>query len=91
MFSPRLAILDELTSGLDVISAQKIRATVKATARRGTTVIVSSHNMLEVELICDRMALINSGAVVEQGTPAELKEKYDASNIEDVFVKVVGQ
>ncbi len=90
MFKPRLAILDELTSGLDVLSAQKVRATVKQTTQEGTTVIVSSHNMLEVELICDRIALIAKGKILEVGTPQELKSKYDASNIEEVFVKVVG-
>jgi ABC-2 type transport system ATP-binding protein len=90
MFKPKLAILDELTSGLDVISAQQIRKMVRDTARDGTTIIVSSHNMLEVELICDRIALVNNGKVVELGTPLELKKKYDASNIEDVFVRVVG-
>ena len=90
MFKPKLAILDELTSGLDVISAQKVRATVKQTTQEGTTVIVSSHNMLEVELICDRIALIAKGKILEIGTPQELKSKYEASNIEEVFVKVVG-
>jgi ABC-2 type transport system ATP-binding protein len=90
MFNPRLAILDELTSGLDVISAQQIRGMVRKIAKNGTTIIVSSHNMLEVELICDRLALINGGKVVEMGAPADLKRKYDAANIEDVFVKVVG-
>ena len=90
MFKPKLAILDELTSGLDVISAQKVRATVKQTTKEGTTVIVSSHNMLEVELICDRIALIAKGKILEIGTPQAIKVKYDASNIEEVFVKVVG-
>jgi len=89
MFKPRLAILDELTSGLDVISAHHVRRMVRETARNGTTIIVSSHNMLEVELVCDRLALINGGKVVELGTPAELKSKYGAANIEEVFVKVV--
>ena len=90
MFKPKLAILDELTSGLDVISAQKVRATVKETTKEGTTVIVSSHNMLEVELICDRIALIAKGKILEVGTPQDLKDKYEAANIEEVFVKVVG-
>jgi ABC-2 type transport system ATP-binding protein len=90
MFNPKLAILDELTSGLDVISAQQIRKVVRDSTKKGTTVIVSSHNMLEVELICDRMALVNDGKIVELGSPSELKKKYDASNIEEVFVKVVG-
>lgn len=89
MIEPRVAILDELTSGLDVINAQEIRKIVKDSARRGTTVLLSSHNMLEVEFMCDRIALIDNGNIVEMGTPAELKAKYDAPNIEDVFMRVV--
>jgi ABC-2 type transport system ATP-binding protein len=45
--------------------------------------------MLEVEYLCDRIALINDGKIVEIGTPNELKKKYDASNIEEVFTRVV--
>ena len=89
MTNPRLAILDELTSGLDVVNAQEIRKIVKDIARKGTTVLLSSHNMLEVEYMCDRIALINDGVIVEMGTPAGLKKKYDASNIEDVFMRVI--
>ncbi len=89
MTNPRLAILDELTSGLDVVNAQEIRKIVKDIARKGTTVLLSSHNMLEVEYMCDRIALINDGVIVELGTPADLKKKYDAANIEDVFMRVV--
>lgn len=51
--------------------------------------LLSSHNMLEVELLCDRIALIHEGRIVEAGTPAELKGKYAAGNIEDVFAEVV--
>lgn len=89
MTNPKLTILDELTSGLDVINAQEIRKTVKEISKRGTTVLLSSHNMLEVELMCDRVALINDGKIVELGTPSELKAKHGASNIEEVFTKVV--
>jgi len=91
MIKPKLAILDELTSGLDVINAQEIRKTVKRYASQGTTMLLSSHNMLEVELLCDRIALINDGRIVAEGTPSELKERYGAQNIEEVFVKVVQQ
>lgn len=90
MTKPRLAILDELTSGLDVINAQEIRRIVKEAAKAGTTVLLSSHNMLEVELMCDRIVLINDGLIVEEGTPAGLKQKHGASNIEEVFTRVVG-
>ena len=89
MIRPKLAILDELTSGLDVVNAQEIRKVVKRGTTQGTTVLLSSHNMLEVELMCDRIALIDDGRIVESGTPQELKQKYNAPNIEEVFVQVV--
>ena len=89
MIKPKLAILEELTSGLDVINSQEIRKLAKKSAGEGTTILLSSHNMLEVELLCDRIALMNNGEIVEIGTPEELKRKYDSSNIEEVFVKVV--
>jgi len=89
MIDPRLAILDEPTSGLDVLNAQEIRRIIKSAAKSGTTVLLSSHNMLEVEFLCDRIALINDGEIVEIGTPQELKEKYNAENIEEVFTAVI--
>lgn len=89
MIKPKLAILDELTSGLDVLNAQEMRKVVKRGTTQGTTVLLSSHNMLEVELMCDRIALIDDGRIVEMGTPQELKQKYNAPNIEEVFVQVV--
>ncbi len=89
MINPKLAILDEPTSGLDVISAQEIRKIIKNTAMRGTAVLLSSHNMLEVEYLCDRIALIAEGKIVEEGKPKFLMDKYSANNIEEVFVQVV--
>jgi len=46
--------------------------------------------MLEVEYLCDRVALINKGRIVEEGTPQQLKLRHEASNLEEVFAKVVG-
>ncbi len=89
MTDPKLAILDEPTSGLDVINAQEIRKIIKNTARNGTAVLLSSHNMLEVEYMCDRIALIAEGKIVEEGTPKALLDKYNANNIEEVFTRVV--
>jgi len=89
MINPKLAILDEPTSGLDVINAQEIRKLVKDTAKKGTTILLSSHNMLEVEYLCERIALISNGRIVEEGKPKSLMEKYRANNIEEVFTKVV--
>ena len=89
MTEPKLAILDEPTSGLDVNNAQEIRRLIKNIARQGTTVLLSSHNMLEVEFLCDRIALISDGIIIEEGTPKYLMQKYSAKNIEEVFTKVV--
>jgi len=89
MTEPKLAILDEPSSGLDVINAREVRKIIKESVNNGKAVLLSSHNMLEVEYMCDRIALINAGKIVEVGTPKELKEKYQAQNIEDVFIEVI--
>jgi ABC-2 type transport system ATP-binding protein len=89
MPSPKIAIMDEVTSGLDVINAFEIREIIRNIAKNGVTVLLSSHNMFEVDMLCDRVAMINEGRLVLTGTPAELKERYGASNLEEVFVKAV--
>jgi len=89
MNNPKLAILDEPTSGLDVRNAQEVRSIIKSSAKNGTIVLLSSHNMLEVEYLCDRIALIADGRIIEEGKPKQLKKKYTAENIEEVFMKVV--
>ena len=91
MTKPKLAILDEPTSGLDVAHALYVRNTIRKYAKEyGVTVILSSHNMLEVEYLCDRVALINKGRIVEVGTTRELLEKYGVKNLEEVFIKAIG-
>ena len=89
MFNPKLAIMDEVTSGLDVANAFEVREIIRNIAKEGVSVIISSHNMFEVELLCERIAMINKGQIVLEGTPKELKERYSASNLEEVFMKEV--
>jgi ABC-2 type transport system ATP-binding protein len=91
MTKPKLAILDEPASGLDVLHAYHIRQVIKSYVKQhGVTVLLSSHNMLEVEFLCDRVALVNKGKIVHEGTPAELKAQHKSQNLEEVFAKVVG-
>jgi len=91
MTKPKLAILDEPTSGLDVLHSVHVRTIIKRyTKEHDVTVLLSSHNMLEVEYLCDRVALLNKGRTVVEGSPAELKAKYKAVNLEEVFGEVVG-
>lgn len=87
MMAPKLAILDEPTSGLDVENAVEIREKIKQFAREGITFLVSSHNMLEVEFLCDRVGIIRQGRLIALGTTRELKSRYNALNLEEVFVR----
>lgn len=89
MTKPVLAILDEPTSGLDVINALEIREIIREYVKEGTSVLLSSHNMLEIEFLSDRVALIDKGKILEMGTAEELKEKHSAKNLEEVFRRAV--
>ena len=89
MSKPDLAILDEPTSGLDIINALEIRRMIKSLASEGMSFLLSSHNMLEIEYVSDRVGIIAKGHLLETGTPAELIEKYNSENLEDVFELVV--
>ena len=91
MSKPALAILDEPTSGLDILNALEIRRMIKELAAEGMSFLLSSHNMLEIEFVSDRVGIIAKGHLLEVGTAAELKEKYEAKNLEEVFERVVKQ
>lgn len=91
MTQPSLAILDEPTSGLDVLNGLEIRKTLKDLAAGGMSFLISSHNMLEIEYLSDRVGLINDGVLYETGAPAELKAKYNAANLEEVFAMLAGE
>jgi len=91
MTKPRLAVLDEPTSGLDVLHSYHVREIIKRYAtEHDVTIVLSSHNMLEVEHLCQRVALLNKGKIVAEGKSQELKEKFGCTNLEEVFAKVVG-
>ena len=89
MMKPKLLILDEPTAGLDVVHAFHVRQMIKDYAdKKGVTVLLSSHNMLEVEYLCHRVALINEGKIIEEGRPDELTQKFSAENLEQAFMEV---
>jgi len=72
-----------------VINSLEVRQIIKEFARAGTTVLVSSHNMLEVEFLSTRVGLINQGRILEIGEPQKLKTEYRSSNLEEVFIRVM--
>jgi ABC-2 type transport system ATP-binding protein len=70
--SPRLLLLDEPTSALDPVGRRIVRTLLEELRRRGVSVLLNSHLLSEVELVCDRVAIIARGKLVKAGTPAEL-------------------
>ena len=73
--NPRLLFLDEPTSGLDPSGAVLFRRIIEQERKKGTTVFVTTHNMVDVDLLCDRVAFISNGNLVALDTPKRLKEK----------------
>jgi len=91
LHDPPVLIFDEPTSGLDVLGAREVIRIVKDLRARGRTIIFSTHIMTEAERICDEVAIIERGAILAQGTVAELRSGHGGGSLEDVFVQTVGE
>lgn len=87
---PPVMIFDEPTLGLDVMTARTIVAFIRECRDHGKTVIFSTHVMSEVEKLCDSIGIIQDGKLLAEGTLAQLREKYGQTDLEEIFVKVVG-
>lgn len=73
--NPKLLFLDEPTSGLDPAGAVLFRKIIEKERKKGTTVFLTTHNMLDADLLCDRVAFISNGSIAALDTPSNLKEK----------------
>lgn len=74
---PKVLFLDEPTSGLDPTTSKKIHKLLKELKERGTTIFLTTHDMNEATLLCDNLALLNKGDLIEQGSPSEIIQKYN--------------
>src|SRR5947199_1850803 len=86
---PDLLILDEPTSGLDPLGRMKVREIIQRLKNEGKTVFFSSHELGEVETVCDRVAIINQGELKVEGRVADLVQEHQ-TNLEQIFLKIVG-
>ncbi len=86
---PKYYILDEATSGLDIISSQIILDFMKEEKKKGKVILYSTHYMEEAENICDRVMMINHGNIIQEGTPAEIKKLTNTSNLRDAFFALI--
>jgi len=86
---PEVLLLDEPTASLDPDTADWVRTHLENYRReRGASILLASHNMREVERLCDRVIMMKRGAVVDDDTPAHLLARYGRENLEDVFLDI---
>ncbi len=91
---PKVLFLDEPTLGLDPNVGREIRAFIHGLAKKGMTVFLTTHYMVEADQLCDHVAILDHGRIVALDSPLNLKSKYGADqmvSLEDVFVRLTGR
>ena len=91
MHDPKILFLDEPTAGVDVELRYKLWEYIRELNHGGLTILLTTHYLEEAEELCEEIALINEGRIAAQDTSAGLKERFEATNIEEVYLKVVGR
>jgi len=91
MHRPRLLILDEPTAGVDVELRLELWHYVQRINAEGTTILLTTHYLEEAEQLCDKIAFINGGEIVAQGTSGELAARYGVASLEDAYLELVGR
>ncbi len=87
---PEVLFLDEPTTGLDPHARQLIWQHLRTLNKEGMTIFLTTHAMEEAEALCDRIAIIDKGKIVTEGTIEELKKRHQAKSLEEVFLKTTG-
>lgn len=86
---PELLLLDEPTASLDPDIADKVRKTIRRVRdEEGTSMLYTSHNMRDVEEVCDRVIFMHRGRIIAQGSPSEIVGHFSEKSLEDVFIRV---
>ena len=87
---PEILLLDEPTASLDPDVGDYIREIIEDfAANKGTTILLASHNMNEVERLCDEVMMMKNGEIIDKGKSIDLIEKHGRKNLEEVFLKIV--
>lgn len=88
---PKIAFLDEPTVGMDPRVRRATWDFIRSLKKTNKTIFLTTHYIEEAEKLCDRVAIIDYGKIIEIGNPIELIEKYSVNNLEDVFMKITGR
>jgi ABC-2 type transport system ATP-binding protein len=91
MHRPKLLILDEPTAGVDVELRLELWHYVQRINTEGTTILLTTHYLEEAEQLCSRIAFINEGEIVAQGSSQDLASQYGVSSLEDAYLELVGR
>jgi ABC-2 type transport system ATP-binding protein len=91
MHRPRMLILDEPTAGVDVELRLELWHYVQRINDEGTSILLTTHYIEEAEQLCDRIAFINEGQIVGEGTSSQLADRYGVANLEDAYLALVGR
>ena len=91
MHDPKILFLDEPTAGVDVELRYRLWEYIRELNHGGLTILLTTHYLEEAEELCEEIALINEGRIVAQDTNAGLKSRFGATNVEEVYLKVVGR
>ncbi|QDU64091.1 Daunorubicin/doxorubicin resistance ATP-binding protein DrrA [Planctomycetes bacterium Pan216] len=86
---PPVLIFDEPTSGLDVLVARTVLENIERLKDEGKCIIYSTHIMSEVEKLCERVAIIHHGRLLDQGPLGELRERFESANVEEIFFRLI--
>jgi len=88
LHSPQNLLLDEPTNGLDIPSVRALRGLLRQMRDSGMCIVLSSHILEEVRLLCDHVAIVSAGRVVAEGSPEDLCRETDTASLEDAFMKL---
>jgi len=95
LHKPKILFLDEPTSALDPVTARGIHKLINELRKGGSTIFLTTHNMEEATNLCDRVVMLHKGMIIEQGTPKDICERYNAvktvMDLEAVFVQLTGE
>ena len=95
LHKPKILFLDEPTSALDPVTARGIHKLIRELRDDGSTIFLTTHNMEEATNLCDRVVMLYKGTIIEQGTPKDICERYNAVktvlDLESVFIQLTGE
>jgi ABC-2 type transport system ATP-binding protein len=89
LHEPRLVILDEPTAGVDLELRHELWRYIRRLHEQGTTILLTTHYLEEAEALCEEIALIGGGKIMARDTAAGLKDRFEASSLEQVYLKTV--